>query len=105
MKRPENYDHPLRYHVASRRNGVEPYLVELNAHGGNGCCQCEDFACRMEPLLSRGLSPKQAVQGELIALPDGRDPRDALRCHHIVEARRAFADDLIAAIMEREGGK
>jgi hypothetical protein len=71
----EPYDGPLRYWVPSRRSKGGKYLVELDAYDGNGCCQCKDFAIHFEPLLKRGFTAQQALDGELVYWdPRGEGP-------------------------------
>lgn len=88
----EPYDCLTRFMVASRRPRVAPYLVDLLAYDRNGFCICKDFTCHMEPLIVRGITPLQAVAGEMINLPENVPVEDALRCFHIREARMKFAD-------------
>lgn len=89
------YDSPLRYFVPSRRPNGGTYLIELDAYTGNGTCQCKDFAIRFEPLLKRGFTPQMALDSGLVELPEHKHPEDALRCEHIVTARRRAIDDMI----------
>jgi hypothetical protein len=75
------FDSPLRYLVdSSSRRGVE-HLVELDAYNGNGKCACENFQYRLEPLLKAGAKPSNAT-----------------RCHHCLEARDQFIDDVMDLI-------
>lgn len=84
----ERQDNILRYLADSRsRTGVQ-HCVELDLYGGNGGCTCEDFTFRLEPILRAGAVPKD-FEG------------DALRCAHIVAARRKLADDIIAAVVHK----
>lgn len=96
----EVYDGLLRYHVPSRRRNVDPYLVELDAFGFNGCCQCKHFVCVLEPILARGITPEQAHAGGLAEVPPWGTLEDCLRCWHVHAARLKFADDVIQAIAE-----
>lgn len=61
---------PMRFMVASRREGVDPYLVDLEEFGGNGQCGCEHFQFRLQPILERGAKPSPELQ-----------------CFHIEQAR------------------
>ncbi len=90
------YDHLLRYHVPSRRKGVAPYLVQLDSFDGNGECQCEHFAMRLEPLLRRGVPPDVAVESGLAEVPTWGTVDDALRCFHIHIAQLRLAEDVTA---------
>ena len=100
------FDSPLRYHVRSRTNPHDTYLVGLSEYNGNGICQCTDYAVRFEPLLRRGITPEQALAGKLVRLTnakgDQKDAADALRCWHIIWARRQFTDDVIAAMSKKD---
>jgi hypothetical protein len=81
------FDNVLRYYVGSRsRPGLE-HLVELDMYGGNGACSCEHFHFNLEPFLKKGATAC-----------------DALRCHHIKEARQAFTDDVIRQAAKSNGG-
>lgn len=91
----------ITYRIASRTNPHETYLVSLLDFGGNGSCQCTDFCTRRAPLLSRMVKPEEAIEMKRIKIKAGGDARDALRCFHIVEARRQFCDDLLKAIAEK----
>lgn len=97
------FDNIYRWLVDSRSKPGETYLVELLSYERNGICQCPDFACRMEPLLALLIPPEQATSPEYVRektagqyksvkLKPGKHPKDALRCDHIIEARRAFCD-------------
>lgn len=88
----------LRYTVPSSEPGKSPYLVELDAYGGNGGCCCPDFTCRFEPILKKGISPSLALEQVLVKQRPGRHPDDVLRCRHILHARSQFCDDVLAAI-------
>lgn len=96
------YDHPLRYHVPSRRKGVAPYLIELDAYAWNGTCQCEHFTCRLEPLLAQGLTPEIAFESGLAEIPEGGAVEDSLRCFHVMIARLKFADDHLVMYRNHE---
>lgn len=96
-----NYDSALRYMVPSARDPREKYLVELDAYNGAGRCCCMHYVTRCEPLIRRGISPRQAVEMGLIKLKENRFVENALRCQHIIIAREQFCDDIIAAIKER----
>jgi hypothetical protein len=100
--RPRTYDHALRYWVASFTRRDREYLVQLDSYGGNGECQCEDFACRFGPLLKRCITPEQAIEGDLVDLRDPKRPQDALRCAHIVDAMMTNSEDFTRAIVATE---
>lgn len=89
------YDGPLRYHVNSASNPHDNHLVELDAYRLNGKCTCQHFGFRLEPLLSRGMGPEQAVAEGHAKLKDGTPIEHALRCKHIAAARAQFTDDAI----------
>lgn len=97
------YDAALRYMVPSNHptGPNDKYLVELDAYGGNGACCCKHYACRLEPLLRRGISPKTAVEEKLVKLKEHRHVEDSLRCEHILTARSQFVDDVLAEIINR----
>lgn len=89
--------------VPSRTPREAPYLVELNAYGCNGTCQCKHFATRLEPLLRRGVTPIQAFEQGLAKIPEWSTfADDSLRCWHIHAARLKFADDTIHAIHDAQ---
>ena len=92
------YDGPLRFLVRSRTQPHDHYAVELDAYGGNGSCACDHFTCRLGPLLARRVTPEQAVAEKLVKLKKDQDPRDSLRCWHLIEARRTYTDDTIKAV-------
>lgn len=107
------FDHPLRYHVESAQRPHVTHLCELDLYRGNGKCSCEYFDFTLSGILAQGISPEDAVARGLIdlvkqnerRLKKGRqtkDVRDALRCDHLIEARRQHADDMIAAISQNE---
>lgn len=64
----------------SRRKAGEQkwHTVNLLAFRLNGDCECEQFECRLKPLLQKGDAPCEA-----------------LRCHHIEEARAQLLDDVL----------
>lgn len=100
--RPELYDHPLRWHVASHSKRGKTYLVQLDSYDFNGECQCEDFAIRFEALLKRGITAQQAIEGGLVELRDEGRPQDALRCKHIVDAAMEHSETLARAYVREE---
>lgn len=80
------YDSPLRWLVSSHSGvGVE-HLVELDAYHGNGRCACPHFHYRLERKITE----------------PGAVPSNATRCHHILEARDAFLDQMIKLIKDRQ---
>lgn len=90
------YDDLFRYHVPSRRKGVAPYLVQLDSFDGNGECQCEHFAMRLERFLRLGVPPDVAVESGLVEVPTWGTVDDALRCYHIHIAQLRLAEDITA---------
>ena len=79
------YDSPLRFNVDSHTTVGVDYLVEIDAYGGNGCCACPHFSFRFEKLLQAGAKPSNAT-----------------RCHHILEARDQFIDNVVDLIKRRQ---
>jgi hypothetical protein len=98
----EAFDTAMRWHVTSRTNSAETYLVDIGAYSGSGRCVCPDFACRFEPILSRLITAEQAVAQGLVNLRPYHfgEPKNALRCAHIMRARGDFADAMIAAMVK-----
>lgn len=94
---PTPYDEALRFLVPSRTDPHTKYAVELDSYTCNGECVCDDFRFSMEPKLVRGYSGTRAFTEGLVKLrPFQRDdPRNALRCYHIMQARDMFADHAI----------
>lgn len=76
------YDNALRYQVDSDSREDVKHLVEIDAFEGNGRCSCEHFTFALE---------------KLTRLP-GFEPSNASRCRHILEARDAMLDEVIALI-------
>lgn len=95
-------DGVLRYFVPSKRNVAKKYLVDLTSFDGSGACSCPHFMCRLEPLLRRKVTPKQAREENLVRLKAGRQLHQIFQCDHILQAREQFCSDVIAAIMEQE---
>ena len=94
------YDGPLRYLCSSRSDPNAEYLVELDSYRGNGQCDCEWFRFKLEQFLKSGMPPEQAVVEGHVSLTvkktgEVKHMADALRCAHLIEARRQFADDNI----------
>ena len=79
------YDSPLRFMVDSHTTEDVEYLVEINCYDWNGACACPHFTFRLEPLMKAGAKPSNAT-----------------RCHHILEARDQFIEDVGALIMKRQ---
>jgi hypothetical protein len=92
-----HWDGPLRLTVASESRAHETYLVELDSFAGNGECVCEHFTCRLRPLLELRFTAAQAIEAAQVRLRPGQHPEDALRCKHIINARRVFCDRAISA--------
>jgi hypothetical protein len=91
----------VRYHVPSSTRPHITYLVELTDYTCNGTCQCEHFHTRLGPLLSRRITPQQAIARKLVKVKKTDHPEDALRCQHIIAARRQFTDEVISAITRK----
>lgn len=53
LTEPEIFDCSTRWLVPSRTDALEAYLVDLTSYGGNGECQCKNFAVAREPFLRR----------------------------------------------------
>lgn len=90
-----HFDSALSWKVASERDAHVEYVVELDSYSGNGECVCDHFQMRLRPLLARGVTPEQAVLEKLVK--PKADARDALRCKHVIEARRMLTDATIKA--------
>ncbi len=74
-------DGALRWIVTSRSRPDIEHLVDLDGFGGIGRCSCEHFEFRIAPDLR-----------------DGRRI-GAHRCSHILTARNAFTDAMIATLI------
>jgi hypothetical protein len=99
------YDAAMRYLVPSNHDPNAKYLVELDAYGGNGMCVCKHFAVRCEPLLRRGVSPREAVATGAIKLKTNRHVEDALRCEHVLTARSQFLDEILEKVVEQRAAE
>lgn len=99
---PVPFENVLRWWVHSHTIPGKVYLVDLGAFGTNGECQCKNFACELAPLLARGITPRQAFEGELVTLKENKRPEDTLRCIHILDARSQFADDFARALVRQQ---
>jgi hypothetical protein len=88
----------LIWKVQSDEPGEPPYTVELDSYSGNGECTCPHFNMRLRPQLARGAKAAD-LAWEWIGMKSP-DTRDAYRCKHIVEARRALADQTIDAFTQ-----
>lgn len=98
-----NFDDAVRFLVPSRRNPKETYLVQLDSFGGQGECQCKWYVCNLQPWLKRGYNgPRALAEGKVKLIYDDQRPEDALRCRHIIDAHRTFADQVLKAIVERK---
>ena len=93
------YDNALSWNVPSRETAGVEYHVELADYAHNGRCDCVDFCTRFEKLLSRGYTPERALAEGLVKLRKyhNEDPKNALRCWHIMQARWSLAERTIAA--------
>lgn len=98
----QHYDHTLRFQVKSRSDPHATYMCELDAYGGNGRCDCMDFATRKEPLLARRITAEQAVAQGLAKVPKSGRISDALRCGHLVDARDQLATAVIRTLVYAE---
>lgn len=78
------YDHILRFRFESAARPDIAHVVDLGAFGGFGECSCEDFCFRIRPALVR----------------DGS--KGLTRCKHLMQARSALVDQLIARVLESE---
>ncbi len=100
------YEHALRFWVPSRTVRGKRYLVQLDYYHANGFCTCPDFACNLEPLLKQGITPADAVARGLVKLKNKKGETkhvwDALRCHHLIEARAEWSDLSITAFSDAE---
>ena len=90
-------ENALIWDIPSRTDPHVTYKVELDSYSGNGECPCDDFAMRFQKLLCRRITPQQALDQGLVKLRPKQHPEDALRCWHIVDARRRLNDHLIEA--------
>lgn len=111
------YDGSMRYMVPSARDPEEKYLVDVEAYRGNGKCVCPHFEFNIEPLISRGVTPQQAIDQmyldtlsaklamkkplRAIKLKVNRHIEDSLRCEHCLTARSQALDDILQAIREK----
>ena len=77
------------FRVASASVAGYAHLVDVTAYGGAGKCDCEDFRCRHEPVISA------CPPGSLAAPP---------RCRHIVAAREFIADCVVTDWLRSEPG-
>jgi hypothetical protein len=94
----EPFDDALRWLIPSESNPHESYVIQLDSFRGNGECQCQHFECRLRPLLSRFISPEEAVSRDLVKLKKGMRVEDALRCKHIIDAQKRFACAMVNAL-------
>ncbi len=75
------FEPPARWHAVSESRGKEVvHVVDVLENHGFGKCSCEDFQFRCQPALD--------------------DKRETHRCKHLVAAREAFADLMIAKLLE-----
>lgn len=96
------FDHPLEFLIPSRSRPGTVHKCELRSYGRNGLCVCEDFTTRFGPILKRGITAAQALDMGLVKIRKGHDPRDALRCDHIIEAFRLAGEQYVKTIDEAE---
>lgn len=98
-------DHPLRWKCVSRTRCHVEHVMELGHFKGNGSCTCEDFQFNFFELLSKGITPEEALARKLIPIGKKRadkKPEDALRCEHLIEARGMYADAMIKSMDNNE---
>lgn len=81
----EQYDHPLRFTVASHSEPGAAYIVDLGTFQGNGSCNCPHFQRRVLPLIEAGAPPGPQT-----------------RCKHIATARAKFVDLQIQRMLQHE---
>jgi hypothetical protein len=94
----EAFDDVLRWIIPSDYDPHVSYVVELDSYQKNGECQCEHFEMRLRPLLSRMVTPEEAVASGLVKLKKGTRVEDALRCKHILDAQKRFACAMVGAL-------
>jgi len=85
----EDGDNPLRFTATSGSRSIV-HTVDLAAWAGNGSCSCEHFEFRLLPRLR-----DRRASGMFRATAT-----ESTRCSHILAARRAFTDQMIARIAE-----
>lgn len=93
----EPFDDLLRWIIPSDSNPHESYVVELHTPPGYSICQCKNFECRMLPILSRGISPQDAIAQGLIKLREKQRVEDVLKCKHILDAEKRLALAVVKA--------
>lgn len=98
----DQFDHPIEFKIPSRSNPGTEHKCELRAYGRNGECSCKDFTTRFGPILKRGISAMQALDMGLVKIRKGHDPRDCLRCDHIIEAYRQAGEAYVLFIDQAE---
>lgn len=96
------FDHPLEFLIPSRSRPGEVHKCELRAYGRNGECSCEDFNFNFRKFLVRGITAAQALEQGLVKIRKGHDPRDCLRCDHIIEGFRQAGENYVRMIDEAE---
>lgn len=98
----EQFDHPLEFLIPSRSRPGEVHKCELRAYRCNGECSCEDFNFNFRKYLARGVTAAEALEQKLVKIRKGHDPRDCLRCDHIIEGFRIFGQQTVVAIDQAE---
>jgi hypothetical protein len=48
------HDYALRWIIESSESKKSPYLVDLGAYNGVGCCQCRFWVCNVGPKVKAG---------------------------------------------------
>ena len=74
---------PGRYHVRSRIDSTQRYLVDLFENGFIGKCSCPHFEFRIQRDIDRGLSPNMNQA-----------------CYHLKRAERCFIETMKRAMWE-----
>lgn len=94
----EAFDDVLRWIIPSDSDPHVSYVVELDSYQKNGECQCMWFETQFRPLLSRMVTPEEAVARGAVKLKKGQRVEDALRCKHILDAQKRFACAMVGAL-------
>lgn len=79
------HDNLLRFRVRSRTDCETEHVVDVSAYGGIGSCSCPHFDFRLRPAIEQGTS----------------SPNAPIRCAHIVAAREAFTNGMIARLSDK----
>jgi hypothetical protein len=97
------------YRVRSGADARRWYRVDLEFYGGNGRCECKDFATRHEPELARGTASgfnrckhirlARALVLDTLIAASGKQPAFGQTLHNVV---RRWWENVTAAIQEKE---